>query len=432
MGTTNARGCLVMRSMKQILLTALFALLLLTPARAQLQFSDSLRISLLTCTAGPDAYERFGHAGVRIKDLKQESLDVTFHYGVFSFNAPHFVYRFVKGETDYMLGALPTLYFVEEYRERGLGMTEQTLRLDSAQAQQLAERLLINYRPENRTYRYSYFFDNCSTRPYHLLNAATNNVISYDSAWVNAISLRQMVQECTGLGNWLNFGIALAVAGRADRQTTYEEQLFLPGYLSKAVDHATIPINVGDETVQLPLVTDSQTLLTMRDDVAQAIAAPDPVAPRTVLGVLLMIGAVLMAMVSWKRRANARSAGRWEIALRSYDTLWLTAVALTGCIVWFLNFFSLHPAVDHNLNCLWLLPTHLIAAGLIWVKRCQKVCSYYFGITFALVIVYVVADWITGQYCPPEFLLLLATILLRSFGLMQPLTKRPNDKNNIN
>lgn len=414
--------------MKHTLLTALVALLLLTPARAQLNFSDSLRISLLTCTAGPDAYERFGHAGVRIKDLKQEPLDVTFHYGVFSFNAPHFVYRFVKGETDYMLGALPTVYFVEDYRERGLGMTEQVLRLDSAQAQQLTERLLINYRPENRTYRYSYFFDNCSTRPYHLLNASTDNVIRYDSTWVNAISLREMVQQCTGLDNWLNFGIALAVAGRADQPTVYVEQLFLPKYLSKAVDHATIPVAVGDETVELPLVTDSQTLLTLRNDVAEAIAAPDPIRPRTVLALLLMAGALLTAMTGWRNRAGARSAKSWGIALRSYDTLLLTLVGLTGCIVWFLNFWSLHPAVDHNLNCLWLLPTHLVAAVLIWIKRCQKVCAYYFGITFALVIVYVIADWASGQYCPPEFLLLLATILLRSLGLMQPILKRPNDK----
>ena len=82
------------------LFVALIALIIFTPARAQIAFSDSARIALLTCSSGPDAYERFGHAGIRIQDLKKKDLDITFHYGVFSFNTPNFVYRFVKGETD--------------------------------------------------------------------------------------------------------------------------------------------------------------------------------------------------------------------------------------------------------------------------------------------------------------------------------------------
>ena len=83
--------------------------------------------------------------------------------------------------------------------------------------------------------------------------------------------------------------------------------------------------------------------------------------------------------------------------------------------MWFLNFFSLHPAVDSNLNCFWLLPTHVIMAVLIWFNGLKKWCSIYFGITFALIIAYVILDWIIGQYCPPAFLLLLATLLLRSY-----------------
>ena len=132
-----ARGCVIMWSMKQrtirivSLLMALVALIIFSPARAQLLFSDSVRVSLLTCSPGPDAYERFGHAGIRLQDLKHSELDITFHYGVFSFNTPHFVYRFVKGETDYQLGAIYTHSFINEYDYRGLGMVEQQLRLDS-------------------------------------------------------------------------------------------------------------------------------------------------------------------------------------------------------------------------------------------------------------------------------------------------------------
>lgn len=417
MGYTHARGCLVMRSMKQILLAALLALTYFLPARAQLEFSDSLRISLLTCSPGPDAYERFGHTGLRIQDQRNPQLDVTFHYGVFSFTTPHFKYRFVKGETDYQLGAQYTRDFIEGYRQRGLGMTEQWLRLDSAQAQDMVRRLLINYLPENRTYRYSYFFDNCATRPYHLINASTGNQLRYDTAWVKDITLRQMVQEKTHRNNWLDFGIALAVAARSDQRASFEEQMFLPEYLSMAVGNAKVEKSTPSNRWHVPFVTESDTLLTMRPDIKAKIEAPDPIAPATVFGIVLLIALVLSAW-EWRKRKEAdqkRLPFQVPLPVNIFDTLLLLATGLTGCVVWFLNFFSLHPAVDSNLNCFWLLPTHVIMSVLIWFKRFNKACRIYFGITFALIIAYVLFDWIIGQYCPPAFLLLLATLLLRSF-----------------
>ena len=417
MGYTHARGCLVMRSMKQILLAALLTLTYFLPARAQLEFSDSLRISLLTCSPGPDAYERFGHTGLRIQDQRNPQLDVTFHYGVFSFTTPHFKYRFVKGETDYQLGAQYTRDFIEGYRQRGLGMTEQWLRLDSAQAQDMVRRLLINYLPENRTYRDSYFFDNCATRPYHLINASTGNQLRYDTAWVKDITLRQMVQEKTHRNNWLDFGIALAVAARSDQRASFEEQMFLPEYLSMAVGNAKVEKSTPSNRWHVPFVTESDTLLTMRPDIKAKIEAPDPIAPATVFGIVLLIALVLSAW-EWRKRKEAeqkRLPFKVPLPVNIFDTLLLLATGLTGCVVWFLNFFSLHPAVDSNLNCFWLLPTHVIMSVLIWFKRFNKACRIYFGITFALIIAYVFFDWIIGQYCPPAFLLLLATLLLRSF-----------------
>lgn len=411
---TYARGCLVVPHMKQYLMSALLTLLSFLPARAQLNFSDSVRISLLTCSAGPQAFEHFGHTALRIQDLRQPDQDVVFHYGVFSFDAPFFIYRFVKGETDYRLGAEWTRHFVGRYGEDGMGIVEQQLRLDSAQCQDCVERLLINYLPENRVYRYSFFFDNCATRPYHLLNKSVNNTILYDSTCVNARTFREMVQEKTGTNNWLDFGIALAVALPAEREATFEEQLFLPSYLYEAVDHAQIPVAIGENEWYMPLVSQTDTLLTLTPEVEAKIFAPDPISPTTAFSIVLLLTLVISGL-EWKERISSPTRHTMEKWGKSFDTLLLLVAGITGVIVWFLNFVSEHPAVDHNLNCFWLLPTHVIMAVLIWLKSCHKFCSYYFGITFALIIVYVLLDWWLGQYCPASFLLLLATLLMRSY-----------------
>ena len=122
---------------------------------------STLTVSLLTAAPGDDIYELEGHAALR---LKSSTYDMTVNWGLFDFDSPNFVYRFVKGETDYMAGAIPTAYFIEQYRREGRRLKEQTFNLTPEEAGRLRELVEINLLPENRTYRYNYVRDNCSTR----------------------------------------------------------------------------------------------------------------------------------------------------------------------------------------------------------------------------------------------------------------------------
>ena len=72
------------------------------------------RVSVLTCSPGEEAYSLFGHTGLRYCD-SDRGIDVVFNYGYFSFNAPNFIWRFILGETDYMVGAVTYDIFVREY-----------------------------------------------------------------------------------------------------------------------------------------------------------------------------------------------------------------------------------------------------------------------------------------------------------------------------
>ena len=72
--------------------------------------TDSIQFSLLTCAPGSEIYALFGHTAIRYQNFSK-GVDLVFNYGMFSFDTPHFVYRFVKGETDYQLGITPYSYF---------------------------------------------------------------------------------------------------------------------------------------------------------------------------------------------------------------------------------------------------------------------------------------------------------------------------------
>lgn len=365
-------------------------------ANAQFSFSDSLQVSLITCSEGPDAYERFGHSAVRILDFKNNE-DIVFHWGVFNFNAPHFVYRFVKGETDYQLGATYTDTFFNSYYKRGLAIKEQQLNLDKDEAKKLVNAIIENYRPENRVYRYSFFFDNCATRPFNLIEKATDHRISYDTAWVQPITLRDMVQQKSGVGNWLDLGISLAVAGRSDKQAYFKEQMFLPEYLAEAYNHATI----GDKA----LVAKEMEVFPMAPEVRAKI---DQESVLTSPVTVLIAVALIVTLLGLATRRNKKLA----VIYKSAESIVLFATGVTGAILWFLNFVSVHPAVDHNLNCLWLLPTNIIFAALIWVKSAEKVNRIYFFIIFALIIAYAIINWGFGiQYYSMLFLPVQFTLL---------------------
>ena len=87
--------------------------------------NDSIRVTLVTCSPGTEVYAVYGHTALRV-EVPSEGIDVAVNYGLFSFEAPHFVWRFIKGETDYMVGAVGYPMFERIYRARLFGNTAGT------------------------------------------------------------------------------------------------------------------------------------------------------------------------------------------------------------------------------------------------------------------------------------------------------------------
>ena len=96
------------------------------------------------------------------------------------------------------------------------------------------------------------------------------------------------------------------------------------------------------------------------------------------------------------------------------DFIIFLCCGLAGCVIWFLNFFSEHPTVDGNLNCLWLRPLYVVVAILVWVKVAKKVLFYYHFINFVLITLLLLCMWVLPQTFNPAFIPIILTIILRS------------------
>ena len=157
---------------------------------------DSIQVSLLTCSPHDEVYSLYGHTAIRYWD-KSSGADMVVNYGVFSFKKPYFILRFVFGLTDYEMGIQNFEDFCMEYSYYGAGVTEQVLNLTPGEKDRLFRALQRNALPENRIYRYNYFYNNCTTKARDILLGSIDGKVVFNRKIDENVSFRDMIHQCT-------------------------------------------------------------------------------------------------------------------------------------------------------------------------------------------------------------------------------------------
>ena len=337
----------------------LFFLLLLPFGQTTANGNDSIRLSLLTSALGEEIYSLFGHTAIRYEDPANGG-DAVFNYGLFSFNTPNFIFRFSLGETDYQLGATDYAHFAAEYAFDGRSVWQQTLNLSKEEKAELIRLLQENYRPENRVYRYNFFYDNCATRPRDKIEESIIGKVIYPSeSQDGSRSFRDIVhQYCKG-HPWARFGIDLCIGSEADRPITQRQMMFAPFYLMDAFAGAQI----ANDSIQRPLVSDKALIVDAVSDEEEGGWMPTPLQ----CSLLLFILTAAATIYSLRKRT-----GLWGVELVLFGT-----AGIVGCVLAFLALFSEHPAVSSNFLLLVFHPGQLLFLPyIIYCVRKGKKCWY--------------------------------------------------------
>lgn len=346
---------------------------LMTLLGAALPLCGSTKVSLLTCHEGADIYQLEGHTALRIQD--DRTGDHVVNWGLFDFDAPNFVYRFVKGETDYMAGAAPTPYFLEMYRREGRTVVEQELALTPQQSQRLIELIETNLRPENRVYRYNYVLDNCATRPLALIEQAIGDTLTFrdGGALDNSLTstFRNAMHSYHTNYPWYQFGIDLALGSGIDRRISMREMSFAPEALEDMLSLAMRPDGVK--------LVDNTAVLVGAEG-ASPVLSPTPwfLTPMFWCNLVLVVSVGVSAA-----QIRRKSPG---VAAKIFDTLFYLVMGLTGCVIIFLVVISVHEATSPNWLLLWLNPLCFIPIIAVWVKRMEKLLFSYQILNFASLI----------------------------------------------
>jgi hypothetical protein len=369
-----------------ILLLASFFFL---PAQASSP-TDSLQISLLTIEPRADqVYTIYGHTALRVCDPTQD-MDLVFNWGTFDFGAPHFLYRFIRGETDYYLSVTTYAQFLFAYQWGQARAIEQRLDLSPEGKERLMERLTANMAPEQRIYRYNFLFDNCTTRVRDLIESAGWTLADLPQE----TTVRQLIHSCTKPYPWMTFGIDLLIGSGADGPITTRQTLFLPMHLQEALDRS-------------PIVAESQQVLAGTPAMSGSGAVG--LSPFVIACFLLVVSVVL---------TTVRGLRRLPLGRALFGVLFF-ATGMAGCLVAFMAAFSEHPCVWPNFNLLWLQPLHLIAAaGYVFERRAGFPAKVWRGYHIGNVLL--LSGFLLGVYAMPQAIppaaILLSLCLLWASG----------------
>jgi len=340
--------------------------------QAQQVLTNKATISAITCGPGSELFTSFGHSAFRVHDPSL-GIDRIYNYGTFDFYAPNFYFNFAKGKLIYQLGTADTGRFLRVYNYEKRWIKEQVLTIPSGKTQAFYNFLEENATPENKDYRYDFFYDNCATKLEEVVNRILGPDIQYSNTHLNTNKThRDLIADYTQDHAWGKFGIDLALGSVIDRRATFDEYRFLPDYMMQAFDQATITID--GETV--PLVKKTNNLL-----------YPFPKTLKGFEFTPLLLFSLVFLLVSVLTYLDYKRKKRRKLL----DFLLFFGTGTVGIIVVLLWFATDHTATYKNLNFLWAFAPNIIIAFFLLKTTLKKWLKHYFlGILLLLDIMLVV------------------------------------------
>jgi hypothetical protein len=373
-----------------------FLLLIFSASHLQAQeilLSEQTQISVITCGPyGSELYAAFGHSAIRVYDPGNQ-IDFAYNYGVFDFDQPNFYLNFARGYLYYKLGVYHYPHFRDYYINHNRFIHEQVLNLSPQQKQKLFDYLEWNVKPENQTYRYDYFYNNCATKIRDVFVETMGPDLKYDGSFIKSdYTIRELTDLYLAQQPWGDLGIDICLGLPMDKKATPYEYMFLPDYIEYSFDNATL---------------NNQPIVKEKVSVYEAIPEGAPFSffhPWIVFGLFLIL-TVVLSYYDWRRQ----KLSRW------FDVVAFSVVGWVGVLLLLLWSFTDHQAAAKNFNLLWAFPLHAVAALVLLKKQSPGWLITYFRATWILCAATLLLWFFLPQQLNVFLIPVVFSLMIRSF-----------------
>ena len=380
--------------MKKLLL--LFFICTSFSVKSQVNLSVYSEISIVTSGPGDELFEAFGHSAIRIKDPVLR-LDLVYNYGIFDFDAPNFYTNFTKGKLLYKLGRYPFKYFLDSYRADKRWVKEQILNLNQNQKQAFFKYLEKNASPNNATYLYDPFINNCASKLKDITNTVLDDKVTYNDVNLpKGETFRSLMNSEIPWNTWGSFGINLALGNKLDRKVTTEEFMYLPDYVYTIFKDSSVNV----ESESQPLIKSEKILI----DLPEMETKINIFNPLLIFSLISLLG-IWITFKDYKKKKRTKSL----------DFITLFTTGLIGVLITFLWFFTDHSTTPNNLNILWAFAPNIFVAFVSLKTNLPKWTNYYFLLLLALIVIIPILWIVKIQLFPIAVIPLLIFLGVRYF-----------------
>jgi hypothetical protein len=377
--------------MKRIFIIS-FIFLLISSKSLFSQLSNDTTAYLITCGPGTETYSIYGHSALRIV-IREKHTDTVYNWGVFDFDTPNFAWKFAKGRLDYMISAETASSFLGVYVFEHRYVVSQKINIDSKEIQKLVEFVNENNRPENRKYRYDFFYDDCTTRIRDLLEKSIGEKLKYPPEEKGKIpTFRDMVGKYQNPYPWLKFGVDLIMGSTADRRANFRDRMFLPLDMREELSEAV----VQRSGKMIPLLQNPVVLVDFESPVVKKmfLVSPPVIFTLAIILILILTGVIKNRKI-----------------LRLIDIIIYLVFSILAVLMIFFNFFTDHEQMQWNLNIILLNPVIIVCFILLILNKTGII---WFRIVFVISAGFLVLHFILPQEFNISFLLLAIILLIRS------------------
>ena len=374
---------------------------------------NEVEISLITCGPHDMVYALYGHTGIRIHN-KATGDDMLANWGIFDQSQSFFVVRFAFGLTDYRMEIESWKEFVARYNYFNCRIKEQVLDLTSVEKNRIMSAVFQNYLPENRYYRYNFYYDNCTTRARDLIESNLEAPLYYPSSEKEPdTTYREEIHKWNWQHLWARWGNDFLLGVGSDKKIDYRQKQFLPDNLYKDFEEALITRDgkqchiVKGENIVNPEIPDYEEIEALALDESSWI---DFFNQPHMLFLVLFVVFMVIELIE-RKKLNRRI---WQ-----FDALLLLSTGICGLVL-FLMIFSQHPTVSFNLQILIFNPLALVFLVPIIRKlrrgersKLRIILALCYGVSFIYFFIY-------QKECAEAVQLLALTLLSRmldNYGL---------------
>lgn len=370
--------------------------------QGQVKLSDKAEVSIITAGSGGVLYEAFGHSAIRIKDASLQ-FDLIYNYGIFDFNQPNFYTNFTKGKLLYQLGKYDFEYFLRSYQRDKRWVKEQVLNLTKQQKQEFFNFLEHNALPENASYLYDPFYDNCATKLRDITMTILGDKVNLNyNSFEKNLSFRDLMNNEIHWNTWGSFGINLALGSKLDKKVASNQYLYLPKYVFEAFDNSSIYLKNQSE----PLVKKENTLLSF-PVIKSTTSLFDPL-------LVFIIISLLGIFITYKDYKSKKRT-KW------LDWFLCATSGVLGALIVFLWFFTNHVNTVNNFNILWAFPLNIVLPYLLKNNN-KKLINNYLKLLIVFLTI-IPAIWVFKlQIFPVVLLPIFLLLTLRYIFLLKLLT----------